>query len=86
MNKLLNYIGIDGYRCFLVAIVCIPSFFDVRIFHGVSIFFGFCLPGILNELLNKPDASGNRIFFVPGRFLFPYETFLFVWNGFRVKS
>jgi hypothetical protein len=66
--------------------VFIPIIFDIRIFYGVWIFFGFCLPGILSELLNKPDASGNRMFFVPGRFLVPYELFLFVWNGLKVKK
>ena len=86
MNRILNCVGIDGYRCFLVAVVCIPSFFDVRIFYGVLIFFGFCMPGILNQLCNKPDDSGNRMFFVSGRVLFPYEVFLFVWNGLRVKK
>jgi hypothetical protein len=86
LKKLIDRIGIELYRLILVFIFIIPAFFDIRIFYALLMYFCACLPGILNDLLNKPDDAGDRMFFVSGRILFPYEVFVFVWNGFRLKS
>lgn len=85
MKNLVERIGVDLYRLVLVSIFSIASLIDVRVFYGGVLYFGFCVPGIIDRMFNGEDTSGNRSFFVPGRFKFAYRTFVLIWNGFGAK-
>lgn len=86
MNFLTNWAGLTAYRVLLVSICIVSLMIWTETIQILGIIFGFCLPGIFNHLFNEQYDERREKFYIPGRFLAPYQLFKFIWNGFRSQK
>ena len=85
MNFLRTSTGLTAYRVFLVSVCVVSMMIWIEAFEILVVILLACVPGMLNEQLKAQFGEQRAQFYVPGRFIAPYQLFVFVWNGFRSK-
>jgi len=82
MNFLTNVTGLTVYRVFLILICNVSLLVWTVAIKILGIIFALFLPGIINEFIDDPLIKRRA----SDRYIAPYQLFLFIWNGSRVKK